>query len=161
MKRLAVLTVAGVALVAGACSSSAPTAAQAKAPITQAYNKLFNFSDKSLTDKEAVVEDGKSLGAALEQGLTSPLASGVAGATVSSVKILDDATCNAKKVATPCATVAYSIVASNGTPVLAGQTGYATYATGKWLVAKVTICGLLDSLYSVTGHSGTPPGCSA
>lgn len=162
MKRLAALMIAGVAMVAGACSSSStPTVAQSRAPITQSYDKLFDFADKSLPNKEAVVEDGPSLKTALDQGLTSPLASGVAGASVSAVNILTDAQCATHKVPTPCASVAYSLLSSSGQPVLSGQTGYATFATGKWLVAKVTICGLLDSLYSVTGKQGTPPGCPA
>lgn len=160
MKRLAALLIAGVAVVAGACSSSStPNAAHSKTDITQAYDKLFNFADKSLPDKEAVVEGGASLKTALDQGLTSPLASGVAGASVSSVTILSDSQCATHKVPTPCASVAYSLLSSSGQAVLSGQVGYATYSTGKWLVAKVTICGLLDSLYSVTGQKGTPPGC--
>lgn len=162
MKRLAALMIAGVAVVAGACSStSTPNAAQSKTEITNAYDTLFNFADKSLSNKEAVVEDGASLKTALDQGLTSPLASGVAGASVSAVTILSDSQCATHKVPTPCASVAYALLSSSGQAVLAGQTGYATYATGKWLVAKVTICGLLDSLYSVTGKTGTPPGCAA
>jgi hypothetical protein len=120
---------------------------------------LFNFSNKSLSAKEAVVQDGPSLSGALEQGLTSPLASGVGGARVNSATALSSAQCTSAKVPPPCEKVVYDIVTSSGSVLAHNEQGYATYATGKWLVAKVTICSLLDTLYSVEGKSGTPPGC--
>lgn len=151
-----------VGLVAGACGSSspsAPSAAASKAEITSVYDKLFDFADKSIPAKVAAVQDGASLQTAIDQGMSSPLASGVAGASVSSVTLLSNSACTAKDVPTPCASVGYSLLSTSGSAVLSGETGYATYASGKWLVAKVTICGLLDSLYSVEGKTGVPPGC--
>lgn len=153
-----------LALVAGACGSGSPTppsAAVSRSQIATAYSALFNFSDKSLASKEVVVQDGKSLAVALQQGETSPLASGVAGARVNSTTVLTDAQCQKAKVPAPCEKVAFDIMGSGNTVVAPNETGYASYATGKWLVAKVTICSLLDSLYSVEQKTGTPPGCPA
>ena len=150
-------------LLAGACGSGGPTppsAAVSRAQIAAAYNSLFNFTDKSLSSKEAVVQDGPSLSGALEQGLNSSLASGVAGARINSASTLTSAQCSTAKVPAPCEKLNYDILGSGGTVVAPNETGYASYSTGKWLVAKVTICSLLDSLYSVEGKPGTPPGCA-
>jgi hypothetical protein len=162
LNRFAKVSIVGVALVAAACSSgsSEPNAATSKTEISQVYDKLFDFANKSTTDKVAAVQDGDQLKTALEQGLSSPLASGVSGARIDSVTLVPDSTCAQQNVPSPCAKVNYDILATNGTPVLSGQTGYATYGSGSWLVAKKTICGLLGTLYSVEGKTGTPPGCS-
>lgn len=151
-----------VALLCVACGSSGPptpNAATSRSEIAAAYNQLFNFTNKSLPSKEAVVQDGPSLAAALEQGLTSSLASGVGGARVDSATVLTSAQCTSAKVPPPCEKLVYDILTSTGSALAANEQGYASYATGKWLVAKVTICSLLDSLYSVEGKPGTPPGC--
>jgi len=160
--RLAKVSIVALALVAAACSSgsSEPSAATSKQEIGTVYDKLFNFANKSVSDKVAAVQDGTQLKTALEQGLSSPLASGVSGARIDSITLVPDSTCSQQNVPSPCAKVNYDILASNGTPVLSGQTGYATYGSGQWLVAKKTICGLLGTLYSVEGKTGVPPGCS-
>ena len=67
--------------------------------------------------------------------------------------------CTTAKLPSPCAKVSYDILGAGGTPLLAGQTGYAVDVSGKWLVAKVTICTLLGLFYSAEGKSGSPPGC--
>jgi hypothetical protein len=161
MKRLIIVPVLAIAMLAASCSSgtATPTAAVAKPEITSVYDSFFNLANKSVGPKLAAIQDGSTLKTSVTQALASPLAGSVSGARVDSVKIVSDSTCTTKTVPTPCASVSYDLLAAGGSPVLSGQTGYATYATGKWLVAKATVCGLIETLYSVEGNSGTPPGC--
>lgn len=157
------------AALAAACSSSSPPAtttttkpvdtATAQADIGAAYNTLFNFSVNSTTEKLAVVQDGAQVKTALTQALASPLAKGSGGARVDNSLILYGEGCSSQKLPSPCAKVTYDILGTSGTPSLAGQTGYAVYSNGSWLVAKATICGLLDLFYQASGKSGSPPGC--
>jgi hypothetical protein len=140
-------------------TTKAPDPATATAQISQDYQTLFNFAAKSTADKLAVVQGGSSLQTALAQALSSPLASGSAGAKVDAAQILPNAQCTAAKVTAPCAKVTYDILGANGQATLAGQTGYAVYTNGQWLVAKPTICGLLALFYNVSGKTGSPPGC--
>ncbi|MDE3086210.1 MAG: hypothetical protein KGJ77_05530 [Acidobacteriota bacterium] len=153
---------AALSLTAAACSSgpSVPSASESQAQITTAYKTLFNFADRSSESaKVALIQDGTALKSSLDQALASPLASAAQGASVSSVPILGDSDCTGKKVPSPCAHVKYSILGSGGTALLSNQDGYASYASGKWLVAKVTICQLLQEFYAASGNSGSPPGC--
>jgi hypothetical protein len=162
-------TLSAVALTAAACTSSnsastttvAPNPATAQADITAVYQSLFNFADKSLGDKVAAVQDGSSISAGLSEAMSSSLSSAASGARVDSVTMLSRSQCSTQKVPAPCAKVGYDILAGNGVAVLAGQTGYATYVTGKWQVAKVTICGLLEAFYGAEQKKGIPPGCAA
>ena len=156
------MLVAALSLTAAACSSgpSVPSASVSQAEIGNAYKTLFNFASKtSESSKQALIQDGATLKTSLSQALASPLASAAQGASVSSVTILGDSDCTAKKVPSPCAHVKYSILGSGGSALLSNQDGYASYSSGKWLVAKVTICSLLQEFYAASGNSGTPPGC--
>ena len=160
---------AAVALVAAACggSSSAtsttvqPNAATAQADIGAVYQSLFNFADKSINAKVAAVQDGPALRAGLSEAMASSLSSAASGARIDSMSLLSASACATAKVPAPCAKVGYDILAGNGVAVLPNQTGYATYVTGKWQVAKVTICGLLEAFYGAEQKKGTPPGCAA
>lgn len=161
------------ALVLAACgSSSSPpattkpatattvNAAAAKASISKAYDTLFDFTNSSVSDKTAVIEDGASLERALTEALGSSLAKSATGANVVSVTLLSSAQCSEAAVAAPCAKVTYDLLGPNGTPLLSGHsTGYAIESDGSWLVAKSTICSLLTLFYSTEGKSGSPPGC--
>lgn len=138
-----------------------PNAATAQADIGAVYQSLFNFADKSVNDKVAAVQDGAALRTGLTEAMASTLSSAASGARVDSMSLLTAAQCSAVKVPAPCAKVAYDILAGTGTAVLPNQTGYATYVTGKWQVAKVTICGLLEAFYGAEQKKGTPPGCAA
>jgi len=157
MKRLIILPVLAVAMLATSCSSgpSLPPAAMAKSQITKAYDDFFKLAFKNVRVKMAATQNGPTL-----LNPVSPLAGGVSGARVDSVKIVSDTTCTQKDVPTPCASVSFDLLRSKDSPVLSGLTGYATYSTGKWLVAKATVCGLVETLYSVEGNSRTPPGCA-
>ncbi len=153
----------GVSACGGSASSTTTTAppnpATAQADISASYQTLFDFADKSVTGKEAAIEDGSLLKTGLTKALSSSVAAGVSGAKVTSVTLLGTATCNADKATTPCASVAYGILASDGSVELPNQTGYASYVGGKWVVSKVTVCGLLETFYSIESLKGVPPGC--
>ena len=152
---------AGLAVASTACGSSTPTptAAASRAPIGAVYQSLFDFSaHHTLAQMEADIQGGTALKSALQEGASSSLASGVSGATINSLSIPSSSACSTAKVPAPCAKVNFDIMAGT-TAVASGETGYATYSSGKWQVAKVTICSLLDAMYSVEGNSGTPPGC--
>jgi len=159
-----ILSVAGLAVASAACGSStpaAPSVAASRGPVTTVYQNLFDFSaHHTLAEMESDIQGGTALKTALEQGASSSLASGVSGATINSLSIPQSSACSAQKVPAPCAKVNFDIMAGS-TAVLSDETGYASYSTGKWLVAKITICTLLDAMYSVEGNSGTPPGCPA
>jgi len=157
-----ILSVAGLALASAACGSStpaAPSAAASRGPVSTVYQDLFDFSaHHTLAQMEADIQGGAALKSALQEGASSSLASGVSGATINSLSIPSSSACSTANVPAPCAKVNFDIMAGT-TAVASGETGYATYSSGKWQVAKVTICSLLDAMYSVEGNSGTPPGC--
>jgi hypothetical protein len=158
-----------VAVTAAACSSNntASTTSTTKpvdmaaAPglVQQAYNTLFNFSDKTVASKVAVIQDGAAVQSSLAEALASPLSSSTTGSKIDSTTVLEGSACTAQHVTAPCAKVTYDLLGANGSAVLGGQTGYAVYDNGSWLVAKVTICTLLGLFYSAEGKSGSPPGC--
>lgn len=164
------LVLAGTLLAACGGGSSAPattttrpakptlTSAE-KAAVKTAFSTLFDFADRSVDAKVAVVEDGSKLRAALTQGLSSPLASQAAGAKVTSTKLLSASACRAAAVSSPCARVDYDILDPQGAPLMSGSAGYAVKVKGEWLVAKPTVCGLLAQMYSTMGKTGTPEGC--
>lgn len=162
----AVLTVlVGVAMAATACSSSSTSSSTtidtkaAPGLIATAYQTLFNFSDKTVPSKVAVIQNGSTIESSLQEALASPLSSTATGAKIDSTQVLTGSACTNAKVTSPCAKVKYDLLGAGGSPVLGGQTGYAVYENGEWLVAKVTICGLLELFYSAESKQGVPPGC--
>ena len=159
----ALAVVLAVAVTGAACSSgpAAPTIDKAAAAglISQAYQTLFNFQDKTVAGKVAVIANGASIESSLNDALSSPLSNTATGAKVDSATVLSDAQCTTNKLTSPCAKVAYEILGSGGSTILVGPKGFAVYKNGKWLVAKVTICALLGLFYSAEGKSGAPPGC--
>lgn len=131
------------------------------AAIAAAYNTLFDFADPSVTDKEAVIQNGASLATALQQALDSSLATSATGASVDAITVLDPSSCSQQNLPSPCASVTYDIVGQGGAVLLSGQTGYAVSIDGTWLVATTTVCGLLQLFYEAEGLTGTPPGCGS
>lgn len=154
-----------LALSAAACggSSSSTTTtvpvdtATAPTLIAAAFGTLFDFSVKSVDNKLAVIQGGAQVKTALTQALASPLSSASVGAKVDSWSLQQGSACTSQKLTSPCAKVAYEILEQNGTSIT--ENGYAAYDNGKWLVAKVTICALLELFYNASGKSGSPPGC--
>jgi hypothetical protein len=169
---VAATAMAALALGAAACSSSTTAAttttgvpvnpATAPADIAAVYNSLFHFTSGTIASKEAVIQDGTGLKAALTQALSSSEASAAAGTTVNSTNLLTASQCahlSPKALPYPCAHINYDIDGPSGTAILPGNNGYAVYTNGKWLVAKTTICTLLGLFYTASGKTGSPPGC--
>jgi hypothetical protein len=162
-----------IVLTAAACSGTGtssttttgpPTSidqATAQTDINQAYDTLFNLANKSVDAKLAVIQNGAALRAAITQALRSSLAATAAGATVGGIELLDRAGCQSAVVPWPCAKVTYDILGPDRQPVLSNAGGFAVFLTGRWLVAKNTICGLLSLLAQQGSGSshGSPAGC--
>jgi hypothetical protein len=138
-------------------SSSPPSQATSVAQIKSAYSTLFDLANPSIDPKVSVTEDGPALRSSMEHAFHSSLASLAKGATVISVKLEGQASCQralGEKV--PCALVSYQIIGSNGQPVFQQpSTGYAVYKDHRWLVAKTVVCSLMSFVYS----PNIPPGC--
>jgi hypothetical protein len=160
----------GAAVLASCGSSSSPTTTSttaapttttlpplsvSRADIQHAYMTLFDLANPAVTPKLAVVQDGSALKAAFTTALTSPLAKLAGGARVDSVKIEHGSACQAETLPSPCASVVYDILSPSHTVLLRHSGGLALYVKGKWLVAKVTICTLLE----LDNGGKVPPGC--
>jgi hypothetical protein len=153
----------GMAAILCACSSGSSTTsvntAAAPQDVSQLYGSFFHLSGSSLAALQAETQDGTALHTGLSQALASPDASLAGGASVQKVNVLSSSQCAAKHLPYPCAAVTYSILGTSGSALLTGQSGYAIYSNGKWLVSKSTVCNLLVLLYTAEGKSGSPPGC--
>jgi len=147
-------------LAASGLGAASMNPAKTKASIEHAYSTLFNFANHSVLAKTAVIENGSTLRAALKQALSSSLAKQAAGAKVIAVKLLSTLQCQEAAVISPCAKVTYNLLGPTHAPLFATPaSGYAVYVNGRWLVAKATICALLELFYSASGHKGVPIGC--
>jgi hypothetical protein len=157
----------GVALVLAACGgSSGPSStatsstepasgAGATTDVQQAYATLFDLASPAIAPKLAVVQDGAALQATITHELTSPLAKLAAGASVTDVAVQPTSTCSSELLPSPCAALEYAILSPAHKPLLAASKGFAVYVSGKWLVAKITICSLL----SIASGGTAPAGC--
>jgi hypothetical protein len=156
---------AALALGAAACSSGGNTttptynAATVNQDIGTSFTTLFNLANKAVDTKVAVIQNGASIRAAMQDALNSPLSNSSAGAKIDSISVLTAAQCSAKSLPTPCAKVVYDILGTTGSAILPNSQGFAVFENGRWLVAKATICGLLGLFYQTEGKSGSPPGC--
>jgi hypothetical protein len=160
----------GIALGLAACSSSStsttttaapvtttlPSPAKSTAEIKNAYSVLFDLANPAVAPKLAVVQDGPALKAAFTTALKSPLAKSAGGATVSKVTIEHGAACKNEVLPSPCASVTYSILSPDQKVLLPDSGGLALYQNAHWLVAKITICTLLE----LENGGAVPPGCS-
>lgn len=156
----AALALGVVALLASACSgSNAPDAKAAPGLITTSYSSFFNLASKNVPEKLAHIQDGQALKAGVTAAVNSSLAASATGSKIDKVTLLSNSACQAVPVPAPCAKVTYDILGMNGAALLSGETGYAIYENGQWLVAKTTICSLLDLFYEAEGKSGSSPGC--
>jgi len=136
-------------------TTTLPSLATSVAAIRHAYSVLFDLASPKVAPKLAVVQDGSALEAAFAAALKSPLAQSAGGAKVAKVTIEQGASCKNELLPSPCAKVTYSILSPNGSVLLPNTAGLAIYQHTRWLVAKVTICALLE-----LENSGTvPPGC--
>jgi hypothetical protein len=144
---------AGIAVTLAACgggssSSSSTTTtqspAQATAAITTNWTAFFNGANPDANSKLALLQNGNKLSAQFNKNLNNPAAATTAG-KVTNVALLPSSQCQQAAVPSPCAKVSYDLVArSTGAPLLAGQTGYATFQNGKWLISQNTFCALIS-----------------
>jgi hypothetical protein len=109
---------------------------------------LFDLADPALAPKLAVIQDGSALKSAMTTALGSNLAKAAGGASVSSVRN--------EFLPSPCAKVTYDILSPKNTVLLPNSGGLAIYEKARWVVAKVTICTLLE----LEDAGAVPPGCS-
>jgi hypothetical protein len=167
VRRAGPLALLALALLLGACSSSpAPSSAgtsstqptsgaAATVDVQQAYETLFDLASPALAPKIAVVQDGSTLQASIAKELKSPLAKLAGGASVAHVEVQSASACTSDSLPSPCAALDYSILSPAHKPLLAASKGFAVYVSGKWLVAKITICSLL----SIASGGSVPAGC--
>jgi hypothetical protein len=141
----------------GPTTSTVPAISTADlAQVRASFETLFDLSDPALAPKVAVIEDGSALRTTLAAALKLPLAKLAKGASVVSVAPESTAVCAGELLSSPCVAVTFDILgASKAKPLLANEKGYAVEVSGKWLVAKSTICSLL----TLTGGGATPKGC--
>jgi hypothetical protein len=161
--KLVLLAIIGLAL--SACSSAStpstttttlPSVASSTAAIKHAYGVLFDLADPALSPKLAVIQDGSALSSAMKTALSSNLAKAAGGASVSAVTIEHGSACKNEFLPSPCAKVTYDILSPKKTVLLPDSGGLAIYEKAKWVVAKVTICTLLE----LEAGGTVPPGCS-
>ncbi|MGA3351635.1 MAG: hypothetical protein ABSD85_00400 [Acidimicrobiales bacterium] len=161
-----ILTAAMIAIGLGACSSTSvpptttttttlPSVAQSTAAVEHAYSVLFDLANPALAPKLAVIQDGSQLASAMKTALKSPLAAAAGGASVSKVVVEQGAPCKNEFLPSPCAKVTYEILSPQHAVVLHYTEGLAVYQHSKWVVAKLTICVLLE----LENSGKVPPGC--
>jgi hypothetical protein len=167
------VALAGVVLLSAACGSSSPAStttstsaslptasteaasgAGADAAITKAFETLFDLSNPALAPKLAVIEGSTALDATLRSTLKSPLAKLAGGAKVLKISAVPSSTCTSEALTVPCEAVKFNIVSPKG-GTLTGDNGFAVYVSGRWPVAKQTICGLL----ALASGGKVPAGC--
>jgi hypothetical protein len=147
------VVVAALTLVLAACggggsSSSSTTTtqnpAQATVLITQNWTALFNGGNHDTAAKLALLQNNAKLSAQFNKAYGSNSSTAVTAAKVNNVTVLSPSECQQAAVPSPCAKVSYDLVNSqNGSALLPGQTGYAVYQNGKWLVSQNTFCALV------------------
>jgi hypothetical protein len=137
-------------------TTTLPSVGESTTEIKSAYSILFDLNNPAVAPKLAVVQDGTGLQKAFEAALKSPLAKTAGGASVSKVTIEQASACKNEFLPSPCAKVTYSILSPKRTVLLPNSAGLAIYENAKWLVAKVTICTLLE----LENAGAVPPGCS-
>jgi purine-cytosine permease-like protein len=173
MMTLAVNLTLGLALAAtvAACSSSASTSAassgsgsapasapasvsasasstfnspSAVAAITATWEKFFDSSTSS-TERVALLQNGSTFSAAIQEFASLPLASGI-GAKVTNVTLNSPTS----------ATVTYNIT-SSGTSLLSGQKGAAVFQSNTWKVGDASLC----ALFKLIPGGTVPSACSS
>jgi hypothetical protein len=139
--------------------TNSSTSEPSPAAIDQSFNTLFDFANGSITDKLAVVEDGASLRQAMTEALSTSFAAAATGARVDTAVMLGAPACARLSLTAPCAAVTYDVVGVTNAVLVPSSQGYAESINRRWLVAKVTVCGLFELFYQASAKTGTPPGC--
>lgn len=130
----------------GSSTTSGPTTtlnqAAATTEITSNWQTYFNGANKDYAARQALMQDASKY-KSLWLSLNGNSAAGNTAASVKSVTFPDSATCQSTVQTSTCAKVSYDLVnTQTQQPLLAGQTGYAVYVNGKWVVAANTFCAL-------------------
>lgn len=136
-------------------TTTLPSQAASTTAIKHAYSVLFDLASPQLAPKLAVVQNGSELASAMTAALKGSLAKSAGGASVSKVTVEQGAACKNELLPSPCAKVTYDILSPKNTVLLPNSVGFAVYQNGKWLVAKATICTLLE----LENSGKMPPGC--
>jgi len=142
VRRLALVVVAGLALVGcGGSSKTSTTAdtAAAQAQIKSAYQKFFS-AQTSLSDRVALLQNGSRFKSVVEGFANNPLAKNV-NVTVNSVTVQGQ----------DKAKVVYTV--KLGSAGLPKQTGRAIRENGQWKVGYASLCKL------VSLQGSTPSAC--
>jgi hypothetical protein len=143
---------AAMAVVLAACgggsSSSSTTTtqnpAQATALITQNWTLFFDGGNPNSNAKLAILQNNGKLGSTFQKNLAGQPAAAMTAAKVTNVTVLPASQCQQAAVPSPCAKVSYDLInRQNGSPLLAGQTGYAVYVNGQWRISENTFCALI------------------
>jgi hypothetical protein len=144
---------AAIALVAAACggssSSSSTTTtqspAQATAVITTNWTTFFDGNNPNSGVKLALLQNNGKLAATFQKNFAGNASTAaMTAAKVTNVTVLPASQCQQAAVPSPCAKVSYDLVnRQNGSPLLAGQTGYAVFVNGKWQISENTFCALI------------------
>jgi len=138
MKRIAL--VGALVLALAACGGGGGGAASDQAQITKVFTSFFS-SKEPVASKPALVQNGEEFKSAIESLATNPLASHTS-AKVSKVTINGPSK----------ATVVYSIYLGSN-PVFKNTTAHALKESGKWVIAKSSLCQLLAK------EGGSTPAC--
>ncbi len=143
---------AGIAVMLAACSSGSSSSssttttqnpAQATALITTNWTAFFNGGNSNNASKLVLLQNNGKLSAVFYKNYANPAAATTA-AKVTNVAVLSSSDCQSAAVPSPCAKVSYDLVnRTTGAPLLAGQTGYATFQNGKWMISQNTFCALI------------------
>ena len=138
--------------------SSSPSEPSATA-INQSFDTLFDFANGSITDKLAVVEDGANLRQAMTEALSTSFTAAATGARVDTSAMLSTSACARLSLTAHCAAVTYDAVGAKNAVLVPSSQGYVESINRRWLIAKVTVCGLFELFYQASAKTGTPPGC--
>jgi hypothetical protein len=141
------MAVALAACSSGSSSSSSTTTtqspAQATAAITTNWTGFFDGGNPNSNQKLLLLQNNGKLTAVYNKAYNNPAAA-MTATKVTNVAVLSSSDCQAAAAPSPCAKVSYDLVnRTTGAPLLAGQTGYAVYQNGKWLVSQNTFCALI------------------
>ncbi|HTZ08389.1 MAG TPA: hypothetical protein VMB72_04910, partial [Acidimicrobiales bacterium] len=141
-------------------TTTTPGESGAEAAIDAVFDTVFDLSGP-IGPKIADIQDGASIESAFSTALDSNLAANAGGATVTAVTFPDASGCTAAGLPSPCAQVTFTVDSTSGNALLPDDSGWAVEVDGTWLMAKTTVCGLLDLFWQASGSSGSPPGCQS
>ncbi len=103
------------------------------------FNVLFGFKLGTLAQQLAVVQNSKSIGAAVTKELSALSKDGAIGAAVLSVKVATPKVCSDQGLKSPCVVATYNVLGPKST-ITSNQVGYAVLDQGNWYVSQSSAC---------------------